>query len=300
MSMMKRILVTILLVIVFFIVIHLGYLSSLSATEDYPEDAYFDKESNKNALIIVAHDDDAVSCAGTISQLCRSGWSVRELCFYQQSGIYRAKDSSNNTIRKLSLAKAAKIQGLSEVVAIDLNFRTDLDTNKAAYMPMPYDQFPLYFKTDTLYQLIAAYIEKHKPSVIFMLDDSMGGYGHPEHVLISQLVLKHCRNNQSNPGFSVTKIYQPVFPPSLSENILAGNMTYEAAKKVYNLPGMPLPDVQITIYGTSVQKKEVMQAYTTEQNSLNQIWPYYRYYPAKVYFSIFNREFFRVLDVEKL
>jgi LmbE family N-acetylglucosaminyl deacetylase len=275
----------------------MGYLISISAKEDYAEDTYLDKESNKVALIIVAHDDDAVSCAGTISKLCKSGWALRELCFYQESGLYRKKDSIKNPKRKLSLANAARIQGLAGVESIDLNIRTKLDTTKAAYMPIPYDQFPVYFQTDTLYELITAFIEKYRPSVIFTLDDVMGGYGHPEHILVSQLILKYCRNNKSNAGFSVKKIYQPVFPPSLSESILAGNMTYESAKKIYRIPGMPLPDVQVNIYGTSVQKKEAMRAYITEQNSLKRIWPYYQYYPAKLYFKIFNREFFRVINI---
>ncbi len=36
-----------------------------------------------------------------------------------------------------------------------------------------------------------------------------------------------------------------------------------------------------------------MKAYSTEQNSIRKIWPSYQYYPAAIYFRLFDREFFR-------
>jgi murein endopeptidase len=75
---------------------------------------------------------------------------------------------------------------------------------------------------------------------------------------------------------------------------------YNEAKKIYNMPGAPVPDVEINFYAEAEKKKECLQAYTTEQNSIRKIWPYYNWYPYWIYFRIFDRDFFRVVDVSKL
>jgi LmbE family N-acetylglucosaminyl deacetylase len=289
----------ILLAVILIIGGHIFYLTTLSAKEKYPADSYLGTEPNKTALIIVAHDDDMVGSAGTITMLCKNGWNIHEMCFYQKGGLYFKKDSAKNPIRKKDLERVAAIQGLSGTDPIDFNFRNDMQTEKS-YMPMPYSKFAENYKEDSVTTYIAGYIEKYKPSVVFTLDNIMGGYGHPDHVLISRQVLAYCRLHKNDPGFSVKRIYQPVFPPSLAERVLGKLPVYPEAKKVYECDGMPLPDVQVNIYSFAAQKKASMQAYTTEQNSLKQIWPYYNWYPSWIYFKIFDRDFFRIIDVGTL
>lgn len=288
-----------LLVTILIIAGHFYYLTTLSAKEKYADDTYLAKETNKKALIIVAHDDDMVGSSGTISMLCNTGWTIRERCFYQQGGLYFKKDSAKNPVRKEDLKRVAVIQGLTGTDPIDFNFRNDMQTEKA-YLPMPYNKFAENYKQDSMMQYIADYIQQYKPSVIFTLDNIMGGYGNPDHVLVSRLVVDYCRTHKNDTGFSVKKIYQPVFPPSLAERVLGKMPVYVTAKKVYECNGMPLPDAQVNIYPFAKQKKEAMLAYTTEQNSLKQIWPYYNWYPYWAYFKVFDRDFFRILDVQTL
>lgn len=295
-----------LIVIVFFVIVlilaiagHLIYLTTLAAEETYPEDTYLDTETNKVALIIVAHDDDMATSAGTITRLCKNGWLIREMCFYQQGGMYFKKDSTKNPIRKLTLLKVADIQGLAGVDPIDFNFRNDMNTEKS-YFPMPYEQMYNNYKIDSLNGYISRYIEAYKPSVIFTLDDKLGGYGHPDHVIISKLTLDYCLTHQNDPDFPVKKIYQAVFTHSMAERIMGSMPVYNEAKKVYQIDGPPEPDVQVNIYPFAKVKKAVFQAYTTEQNSFKKIWPYYRYYPYWIYFRIFDRDFYKVIDVNNL
>lgn len=295
----RHFLITALIIGLIAIAGHIYYISILAPTEKYPEDSYLLSAADKNALIIVAHDDDMATTAGTITQLCKNGWNIREMCFYQQGGLYFKKDSAKNPIRKQSLQQAVAIQGLQGAEPMDFNFRNDMATEKP-YMPMPYSNFPVNYKLDSLTSIIAAYIEKYNPSVIFTLDSVIGGYGNPDHVMISQRVIDYCRKHKNDSGFSVKKIYQPVFPPSQSERVLTKMPVYNEAKKVYHCDGMPIPDVQFSYGETSKEKKEVMQAYTTEQNSFKQICPYYSWYPHWIYFKIFDRDFFKVVDVSSL
>ena len=55
--------------IIFIIVIagHIYYITTLAPTEKYPADSYLLSETDKKALIIVAHDDDMATSAGTIT-----------------------------------------------------------------------------------------------------------------------------------------------------------------------------------------------------------------------------------------
>jgi LmbE family N-acetylglucosaminyl deacetylase len=293
-----------LLIAVFFLFIaaiagHLFYLTTLAPSEKYPDDNYLSGESNKKALIIVAHDDDMAYSAGTITRLCKSGWQIHELCFYQQGGLYFKRDSAKNPIRKESLRNAVRIQGLQGADPVDFNFRNNMETEKS-YMPMPYSAFSAAYKMDSLTLFIAAYIEKHKPAVIFTLDNVTGGYGHPDHVVMSQLVLDYCRKHKNDSGFSVKKIYQPVFSPSQANRVLGKMPAYVEAKKVYRSDGMPAPDVQISLGEFAKEKKHVMRTYITEQNSFKQISPYYNWYPYWIYFKIFDRDFFKVVDVGSL
>lgn len=288
----KRALVFILIAPLVIIVANYFYLTSLAAKETYPTETFFSTEQNKTALIIVAHDDDAVSAAGTITMLCKNGWKVSELCFYRG---FENKDS----IRKYSLQKAGEIEGLKSITTINLKYRMDTATNHEPWMPFPYYEFPNVFKTDSIEKYIINFIDSNKPAVIFTLDDAIGGYGHPEHVLISKLVRSCCEKNKTNKNFTVHRIYQAVFPPSLTENILGDNKTFTVAKKIYQCTGMPAPDIQVNIRPFASQKKEVMKAYITEQKSINMVWPYYSYYPPSIYFHIFDREFFRVIEIKK-
>jgi LmbE family N-acetylglucosaminyl deacetylase len=278
---------------------HLYYLTTLAAKETYPNDTYLTTEKNKKALIIVAHDDDMIGSSGTITALCKNGWEIREMCFYQQGGIYAAKDSIKNPIRKRDLQQVASIQGLSATDPIDFNFRYNMNSEES-YLPMPYDKFAESFKTDSLTGIIAGYIEKYRPSVIFTLDDIIGGYGHPDHVLVSRIILDYCKTHKNDPGFSVKRIYQPVFPPTMAERILGKMPVYATAKKTYQCNGMPLPDVQVNISDHAALKKECLLAYSTEQNSIKKMWPYYSWYPSWIYFKIFDRDFFRVIEINKI
>ncbi len=273
---------------------HILHLSSLAPKEEFSEDHFLDSTTNKTAIIIVAHDDDAISCAGTISRLTDEGWDVTTLCFY---GSWKSED---NSLRKEELQKAAAIAGIKNLELFDVDIAYGSDTVAKPWMPVPYHRFKEYFKLDTIRYIITNAIFKYKPSVIFTLDDSMGGYGHPQHVAISRCVNDVCRLFKDTVDFPVKKIYQSVFPHSMSENILGDMPAYQSAKNVYGVTGMPNPDVYVSIKDKGVQKKGFMCAFETQQQSIRKIWPYYNWYPSWIYFGIFSKEYFRTLEVKNL
>lgn len=268
---------------------HLYWLSRLNGPEVYPADTFLQTVTNKKALVVVAHDDDAIGCAGTITTLTKAGWEVHYLTFY---GHYRAED---NPVRKKEATRAGEIQQMASVRLIDFALQRS-DTVKAPWLPIPYAAFDTYFYMDSLRQFIAQAIAAVQPSVVFSLDNIIGGYGHPEHVATAQAVLDVWSANRAVPGYPVERVYQAVFPPTLNENILSGNPAFLATKDVYGAEGSPHPTTEIDITAVSKAKKQVMKTYKSQHRNLKKIWPYYHVYPHWIYFQLFDKEYFHVVS----
>jgi LmbE family N-acetylglucosaminyl deacetylase len=272
---------------------HLFYLHSMKPEETYPVDSYLAHENEKKALIIVAHDDDAISCAGTVSRLVKEGWTIDYITFY---GRWHGEI---NSIRKEELAKACNIQGIKSVKAIDFPLQRT-DTVKMPWMPIPYSKFNDYFQMDSIAQIVKSAIIKSKPTVIFSSDNVIGGYGHPEHIAVSQAVLTSCRELKKEGNLTVKKIYQSVFTPTQAENTIGDMAPFISGKKVYQCDGMPLPSIQIDISSSIAQKKSVMNAYVTQKGPIKKVWPYFNWYPGWIYFNIFKYEYFHVVEDSSL
>ena len=274
---------------------NLIYLITHLPKEKYPEDSFLTNEPNKSALIIVAHDDDAAPFSGTTSLLVENGWDVNFMCFYND--YWKPEE---NPVRKLEMKKAAQIQGFNNIELIDFNMRESLDTAEQPWMPVPYDQFSGNFKMDSLQIYILTAIQEFNPSVIFTLDDVIGAYGHPEHVIVSQVVNKVCSLYRDSLDFPVKKIYQSVLPHSQAEKIMGKMDIYIEGKRIYGCDGMPSPNVQINISSFASTKKRVFLAHASQRRALKRFIPFYHLYPGWVYFGIFNKEYFRIINVNTL
>ncbi|MCD4735572.1 MAG: hypothetical protein K8R53_05980 [Bacteroidales bacterium] len=72
---------------------------------------------------------------------------------------------------------------------------------------------------------------------------------------------------------------------------------YLAAKTLYNIDGMPEPHVEINIYDQAESKMNYLRTYNAhERINIRKFVPYFEEFDAEIYFSIFNREFFRVIE----
>lgn len=273
---------------------HLLYLFYLSPSEKYPYDSYLDTEQNKIGLIVVAHDDDALPFCGTPSKLIANGWEINFLCYY--NSFYHPETIS---IRKSEVEKIRKIEGLKNIDLIDFDIRKKSDTIKLGWWPIPLDKFAENFKIDSLKFFIQKSITKYKPSVVFIIDNVIGIYGNPEHVLVGKVVEDICRTNKDSINFPVKKIYMSVMPPSQTNKILRKSASYIAGKKIYNCNGIPAPDVQIDISSFGLKKKNILLAQASQYRTLNKYIPAFKFYPYWIYFNIFNKEYFKIIDIKK-
>ncbi len=291
----------------------------LNTTHEYPEDEFLFNASDKKAIIVVAHDDDWYACVGTVKNLCEKGWDVSAYCFYHESFTHEA--SIRDSQRKEGLLKCKDMIGLREFIGVDMNFR--FNPVEKPYMSLPYSEFEHVFMYDSIESYITKIIDQNNPSVIFTLDDSIGLYGNAEHVLISQIILDICEKGNSEKGFAVDRIYQSVLPPDMAEGIMVKynrihpflsfkrlywyltNMNsdtediYTEAKKVYGCTGMPLPDIEINIRDMSKYKKDFIKCFPSERKNFKRFVPFFAWYPYWIYYRIFDKEYYRVIEILK-
>lgn len=267
-------------------------LKIFTATENYPNDIFLDTVSNKKALIIVAHDDDDCAMSGTIAKLTTRGWIIEQLSLQSHISPKTGKNPADIICRG------------NKLLLQDGLYRVGLDTMKNPYLPIPYERIKEQFLTEKVANEIIKKVKVFNPSIIFTLDNEKGGYGHPEHIFISQLVKDLFEEGK----IEIEKIYQSVYTDHMEIEIvdkwLARRMkkwgypnASDIANEMYGINGMPEPTVQINITEVAETKMNYLRTYDEGvRKNLRKFIPYYEEFDAKTYFGIFNREFFRVIE----
>lgn len=269
-------------------------LQVFAPTETFPNDTFLDTVTNKKAFIIVAHDDDDCAMSGTIAQLTRKGWKIKQLSL--QSHV--SSDTGENPAHIIC-------EG-NELILKDGYYRKGQDTIKTAYLPIPYNEIGEQYLTEKVAKKVIERVNQFKPSVIFTLDNEKGAYGNPDHVFISQLV----KTLFEEEDLVVQKIYQSVYTDHMEREIIDKWLTQRLEKwgypnastmtnELYGINGMPEPTVQIDITEVAETKMEYLRAYGEDaKKNLRKFIPYFEAFDAQTYFGIFDREFFRVLEKE--
>ena len=263
--------------------------------EQYPDDQTLSTLTPKRAMIIVAHDDDMCLTSGTISKLNKNGWEIRVMSLPQSEERNAAHIQACENI-------------LDSVLFFNLNgteYRNDLDTVRYAYAAISKSRFQEVFNTEIIQRELIKEVNKFEPSVIFTLDNEIGGYGHPDHVMMSQLVLDLAHLDSIHPQF----IYQSVYTKHMTDKIMKRHSErmkswgfegdgWEKAKKTYDVAGMPEPMVQINIETEAKEKMKYLNSYNErERKTIGFFVPAFFEYSAEEYFSVFDREFYRVIKI---
>lgn len=266
-------------------------LQKFAATENYPDDNYLDTVSNKRALIIVAHDDDDCMMSGTIAKLTSNGWTIKQLSFE----LHNIPGENRNPAHIIC-------EG-SEKILEDGLYRPGVDTVKYPYMPIPYEEIEKQFLREKVAGELITRINDFNPSVLFTLDNIKGGYGHPDHIFLSQLVLDLFNEGK----ISVQRIYQSVLTKHVETEIdkyMTPKMekwgypqASPAANELYGIEGMPEADVQINITDQAEIKMAYLRAYPESvRKNLRKFLIYYEDFDAETFFSVWDREFFRIIE----
>jgi LmbE family N-acetylglucosaminyl deacetylase len=263
--------------------------------ENFPNDTLLQTIKNKKAMIVIAHDDDMCALAGTASLLNRNGWEIAVVSF------------SKTPERDKAQIKACK-SILDTVIFADLTpkqIRNDKEEERRGYYAFSKDSFDIVFNKVIIEKEYAKHINNFDPAIIFTLDNELGGYGHPEHVLISQMAIDLAKENRISPLY----IYQSVYTNHMENSIMERHSKrmqswgfpgdeWDNAKEIYGVDGMPEPTVQINIREEAEAKMDYLKSYNKrERKTIGFFVPAFEEYSAEEYFEIFDREFYRVIII---
>jgi LmbE family N-acetylglucosaminyl deacetylase len=245
--------------------------------DDFP----LDKSVNK-IMVVFAHPDDEIVMAGTLIKLGQNPQN-------QLIAIY------------VTRGEAGPTGGIVQQEALGQQRSREMETIRKIlnYKYLHYLDFPDSGLIKTEPKLVKAKIEQliqnHQPQIILTYDDKVGLYGHPDHRLTGQWVKEIFEKNKKQPDFSVKKVYCA----TLGKKMIATALSLsEAFKKNYpkdNDKGLPPPVVAINIVSVGHLKKTAIQAHISQQSVMNDVFPFYGYFPAWFYFRVFDREYFAVL-----
>ena len=250
-----------------------------------------DSVTNKRALIIVAHDDDDCIMSGTIAKLTANGWTIKQLSFE----VHNTPGENRNAAHIIC-------EG-SEKILEDGIYRPGVDTIKHSYHTISYGEIEKQYLHEKVATALIARVNEFNPSVLFTLDIIKGGYGHPDHIFLSQLVLDLFKENK----ITAERIYQAVVTRHMEkerDKWLIPRMekwgypqTGPSADEILGIEGIPVPDVQINITDQAETKMTYLRTYPENvRKNFRKYIPYYEEFDAKLYFSIFDREFFRIIE----
>lgn len=204
----------------------------------------------KTVFIVFPHaDDEAISCGGLISALCKKGIQVHWIILTKgEKGNDRALyEEKLKDIRVNESKHAAQVYGIRHLIQKDYP-----DSNVAEHK-------------ETLKEDLKQEIAHLKPDLILTFDLA-GLYGHPDHIVTSEVVTELVQKDFSN-----TKLWYVSFPKKILATMhlpehMASNPEYKK-RGVY-----PTHRIWVGFAGI-VKRVRAMYGYESQKNSIARSFP---------------------------
>lgn len=229
------------------------------------------------AMAIWAHPDDEITSAGTFKAMTEAGADL--VLVYLTAGE-AARDTGYSReelaqVRRREAQTAGALLGASQVEVLDFP-----DGGLPATDPAPAKA------------AIAALVERHAPSVIISFDETVGFYGHPDHVAVGRWV----REVVEAGAPSVRRLWQATLPRAL---IALALQLVQAFRDHYPKDdGLPAPTAAVRIARQAGAKRALLDVHASQAKVISDVQPYYDRAPAWLYYRLFDREYF-ALAVER-
>ncbi len=294
---MKKLIITIIIFIAL-IVSTLWYFKAQIQDDAVPQTQMLIPENlPKKALAIFAHPDDEITIIGTMRMLKQEGVETG-ICYMTRgeaglngsiidvSKIKELADTSLNKLKKqLGQRRTKEVDNVAEILELNHHEMFDFPDSGTSDVPL-----------DSLKKVVRALIQKYKPSILFTLDDKVGLYGHPDHRNVSRAVLEVFQEDKGKAEFTPQKIYQVTLPKQMIAFAL--KMADGFRKNYPKDPAKGLPEanicVNISTFGT--YKRNAMLAHVSQRPTFDDMQPGFATIPPSIYFRVFDREYFHVIQ----
>jgi N-acetylglucosamine malate deacetylase 2 len=258
---------------------------------------FIPENSPKKAMAIFAHPDDEITIIGTM-RILKSQGAETGICY-----MTRGEAGLNGSIIDATMLKSLNDSSLKDLKIKLGQQRTGEVANVAKVLELDYHEMFDYQDSgiektpiDSLKKTIRALIEKHKPTILFTLDDKVGLYGHPDHRGVSRAVLEVFQEDKMNPNFSVKKLYQVTLPEDMINFALKISEGFQKNYPKDHSKGLPKADIcaRITKYG--YDKRDAMLAHKSQRPTFDDTQPGFATINPYIYYWVFDREYFHVIQ----
>lgn len=246
-------------------------------------DTLFGKNDSKKVLVIFPHPDDEVTVSGTLSKLKRDPNTELTLVYLTKGeagptgGLVPQDQLGNERVKEIH--HAAKILKADHLEVFDLG---DGQLQNIE---------PNHFKN-----IIKQMIAKYEPSTIITFDAKVGLYGHLDHLLTGKYVYEVFREEKENPSFSPKRLYVTTLPKPMINTALKISTTFKERYPKDPKKGLPTPTVAIKMASEASTKGKVVRSHKTQWQVMGDLQPLYDKMPPWIYYRIFDREYFTLID----
>lgn len=230
-------------------------------------------------LYVVAHPDDEIMIAGTIARLARSGYLVRGLYLTLgedgPTGGLCPREALAET-RSAELGRSLGVLGLASYRALRFRDRHLPEEDR-----------------DELLAAIRGAIAEGRPKAAIGFDREIGLYGHDDHVVAGRLAFEA----SAEPGSGVERYLEMTLAPP--QAALARRLSRTFRERNAGGRALPVPDLGVGIWRFGGRKLRALRCHGTQAEVMRELLPFHDRVPWPVYFSIFHREYFKVVDLAK-
>lgn len=215
----------------------------------------------KKVLAIFAHpDDEALTCSGTLSRLARI--ADVQLVILTKGERGQAGMKLNNElkdVREKELANSASLIGLTKTIQVDLG-----------------DNELKQKKSDVRLEL-QKILKQDEPDIVITHDLS-GLYGHPDHIVTSELITEFQQVNKYD-------IWYITLPANVVKMLKQDEVNQ----------GLPVADIRVTTVWQLLMKIRIVNGYKSQRYSLTGSFPL-KFIPWWFYVSLGTFEYFSVKE----
>lgn len=223
-------------------------------------------------LYVVAHPDDEVLMSGTLS-LLKQRYHLPVHALYLTHG----EDGPTFDLVPKSGLKERRTQELARVKEL-------LSLDGVTICDYP-DRYLANQDFDAVCKTVWNAAEALGSTYIFTFDESIGMYGHTDHVAAGKAAVCAAKELAGVKG-----VFQMTLPSGMLS--LAMKMSRTFRERYDPARGLPRPNVAVNIYRWRNTRYAVTRAHETQTAVMRELQPYYDKLPRFLYYAIFDREYF--------
>lgn len=228
-------------------------------------------------LIVLAHPDDEVMMAGTISKMKAAQNKIHMLY------LTHGEDGPTGGLVEKSELGQERMKELQQV-------RQVLSVDSLTVLDFP-DRYLSSVSKEQIYEAIGEEILRYQPDYVFTFDASLGLYGHEDHRYCGECTIEMALTKQYN----IKSVFIMTLSPIMIRLALKMSQTFKTRYETSK--GLPPPTTRVNIARFGKQKHQVILCHKTQWQVMGDVQPLYDKIPYFLYYRLLNKEYFHEIEI---